>query len=62
MGLVMPGMDGVEATRKVKNLIGLPEQPLLCLLILYAGGLAVYSPVLVGIFVTKRTLSDQSST
>ena len=36
------------------------DQPLLSLLVAYAGELAVYSPVLVGMFVTRRTLPDQS--
>ena len=38
------------------------DQPLLNLLTVYAGELAVYSPVLVGMFVTRRTLPDQSPT
>jgi uncharacterized protein len=45
----------------VVYLIGLStDQPLLNLLLLYAGELAVYSPVLVGMFVTRKTLPDQS--
>ena len=38
------------------------NHPLINILILYAGELAVCSPVLVGMFVTKRTLPDQSLT
>jgi hypothetical protein len=36
------------------------DQPLLQILMLYAGRLAVYSPVLVGILVTSQTLPDRS--
>jgi membrane protease YdiL (CAAX protease family) len=36
------------------------NQPLLNLLTVYAGEVAVYSPVLVGLFITRRTLPDQS--
>lgn len=36
------------------------DQPLLNLLVAYAGELAVYSSVLVGMYVTRRTLPEQS--
>jgi len=36
------------------------NQPLLNLIVAYAGELAVYSPILVGMFVTRRTLPEQS--
>jgi membrane protease YdiL (CAAX protease family) len=36
------------------------DQPLLNLLLAYAGELAVYSPVLVGMFVTRQTIPDKS--
>lgn len=43
-------------------MMGIADQPLLQILLLYAGRLAVYSPVLAGMLVTRWTLPNRSPT